>query len=382
MKVSLHNLDYPEYGMVEIVLPIPNDKYDQYMAELEELKIGSVTAHDCYVDLIEDGPPALEVIEGTKVNIDELDFLARSLDRFDDLELAEFQCMVGTRDHWDMQTLINLSFSCSDVTVITDFSNLESVGINHYLTMKGGAAPTSEVKNVRGIDVAKKLIATQEGIITPYGVVYDNSMLIEQLYHTGRYFPQYQDQDYLEEVELNTPREGKVSFYLPQPEKRLERLLERACIFNEPERVDGELDGFCFHNESVFELNKLYTVVQSLDKVQRQKLIAVMEYAKPQSAFQARALAENLDDFDFAPGVRNAGEYGRFMIEQSGHFDYDPTLDEYYDYEKYGRDHIGREEGRFSVMGYVSYKGMLSLDELMMQDCLEQSIDMEMGGMA
>ena len=107
-----------------------------------------------------------------------------------------------------------------------------------------------------------------------------------------------------------------------------------------------------------------------------------MEYAKPQSAFQARALAENLDDFDFAPGVRNAEEYGRFMIEQSGHFDYDPTLDEYYDYEKYGRDHIGREEGRFSVMGYVSYKGMLSLDELMMQDSLEQSIDMGMGGMA
>ena len=27
-------------------------------------------------------------------------------------------------------------------------------------------------------------------------------------------------------------------------------------------------------------------------------------------------------------------EYGKFMIQQSGYFNYDPALDEFYDYER------------------------------------------------
>lgn len=44
---------------------------------------------------------------------------------------------------------------------------------------------------------------------------------------------------------------------------------------------------------------------------------------------------ENLDLFDFAPGAHSPVEYGKYMIQQSGHFDYDENLDEFYDYEGY-----------------------------------------------
>ena len=39
-----------------------------------------------------------------------------------------------------MTDLINLSFCCQQATVITDFSDLEAVGRNHYLNTHGGCA--------------------------------------------------------------------------------------------------------------------------------------------------------------------------------------------------------------------------------------------------
>ena len=37
-------------------------------------------------------------------------------------------------------------------------------------------------------------------------------------------------------------------------------------------------------------------------------------------------LAENLELFDFVPGVHTPEEYGRYMIQQSGRFEYDENL--------------------------------------------------------
>lgn len=122
--------------------------------------------------------------------------------------------------------------------------------------------------------------------------------------------------------------------------------------------------------------------ISALTAAEQQKLAAVVKFVEPEYPFQIRHLAENLDQFDFIPGVKTAAEYGRWMIEQSGHFEYDPNLDEYYDFEKYGNDHIVRQEGQFSELGYVSYHGTLSFDELMMEDPAEQSQGMQMGGMA
>ena len=144
MQVTLCNKGHPEYGFATIPLPIPDEEYSHCMALLEQIEIGDVTAHDCYVDQIHNAPPALDMLEGSMINVDELDFLARSIDRYTDEELAKFQCMTSTREHWDMQTLINLSFSCEQVSVITDFARLEEAGRSHYMTVHGGGVPVEE----------------------------------------------------------------------------------------------------------------------------------------------------------------------------------------------------------------------------------------------
>ena len=60
------------------------------------------------------------------------------------------------------------------------------------------------------------------------------------------------------------------------------------------------------------------------------------------------------------------------MIQDSGRFDYDDNLDEFYDYGKYGRQHVEQEQGVFTEQGYIAYHGTLGPEELMMRSPAEQ----------
>ena len=103
--------------------------------------------------------------------------------------------------------------------------------------------------------------------------------------------------------------------------------------------------------------------------------------AQPDYASQVRQLAENLDLFEFIPNIKTSEELGRFMIQQSGHFEYDPNLDGFYDYAKYGEQRVKEQAGEFNELGYIGYTGAMSLDELMMEDPAEQEEEQTMGGM-
>ena len=127
--------------------------------------------------------------------------------------------------------------------------------------------------------------------------------------------------------------------------------------------------------------------ISKLAQADQAKLEAVVAYANPESAAEIRRLAENLDLFDFVLNVHTPGEYGRYMIQDSGHFDYDSNLDAFYDYEKYGQQRIQQEQGIFTERGYIAYQGTLSLDELMRKEPAEQyqrerDESMEMGGLS
>ena len=83
--------------------------------------------------------------------------------------------------------------------------------------------------------------------------------------------------------------------------------------------------------------------------------------AKPKSAAQIKHLAESLDLFDFAPDAHTPEDYGKYMIRQSGHFEYDENLDAFYEYEKYGTERMNAEDGMFTDRGYIVYKGYISM---------------------
>ena len=173
MNAVLSNPKHPEYGQFTVPLPIPHNQYDGIMEALNAMDMGDPLARDCQMDEILGEYPILKRLEGKPVNIDELDYLAKRLDSFCYAqEGAQFQGAAVSYDYSDMTDLINLTFSCQQVTVITDFSDLEQVGRDHYMVLNGGCASKEELDNLDGYETALLLIDEGDGVVTPYGVVY------------------------------------------------------------------------------------------------------------------------------------------------------------------------------------------------------------------
>ena len=378
MIAILKNDDHPEYGEVSIPLPIKASEYGHCMDLLSSLGIGDALNKDCQVEELTRAYPTLRCLEGCKVNIDELDYLAKRLDGFDAVEISQFQAMADKLKLTDMKDLINLTFSCQQATVIADFSDLESIGRAHYMNIHDGCASAEELDNLDGEETAILLIEDNEGTVTRYGVVYDNGMQLSQLYN-GKNLPCYHHENDCISVGLTSQLEpGDTQnitwVYLPTSNCQIERALIRSGITDPrdlslrmgdslfPMEIDLALD---FQNEDIYELNELAKAVEKLSNADRIKLGVVVGMAQPENASQICRLAENLDLFEFAPGAHTPAEYGKFMIQQSGQFHYDPTLDEFYDYERYGRQHMDSGTGMFTDRGYIAYIGTESLEELM-----------------
>ena len=67
------------------------------------------------------------------------------------------------------------------------------------------------------------------------------------------------------------------------------------------------------------------------------------------------------------------------MITESGRFEYDENLEEYYDFAKYGKQRIANEGGEFVIGGYISYQGFVSVEEILAGVSSER-MEQEMGG--
>lgn len=399
LKAALKNERHPEYGVVTIPFPIPREEYDSTIRMLEALDIGDAVRQDCTVDEIQSDYHSLKRLEGTQVNVDELDYLAKRLDSFADSELAQFQGMACKLDLTDMKDLINLTFSCQQATVITDFSDLEEIGRSHYLNTHGGCASIEELEQLDGTETAILLMADNEGTITPYGVVYDNGMQLEQLYK-GKEFPAYLYEPCMMTVTMTALRQADHSenttwLFLPAAEGQIQRAMVRAGIDSEDDArfsiyenrlpKDGQWDSV-IERERIFALNRLCRVFTPMGSNELEKLRAVATLAEPETAGEIIRLAENLGQFDFVPGVQTPAEYGTYMIQQSGQFEYDPNLEEFYDYEGYGRQRMEQEAGMFTARGYIAYRGTVPLEELMAVDPAEQyqkerEENMGMGGL-
>ena len=377
---------------LEYMTAIPHDQYAHCMELLEALEVGDAVKADCRVEKIDSFYTVLKRMEMLTVNVEELNYLAKRLDSFDTGEAAQFQAMAHKLELFELKDLINLTFCCQQATVITDFSNLDAVGRDHYINLHGGSASVDELNKLDGEETARQLIESGSGTITPYGVVYDNGMKLEQIYD-GRFFPCYYYEPNAITIAVTSKAEPEDTehitwLFLPMVQEEIDRALQRAGITDPtdvrlrledsqlPNEVDILLDMEC---ETLSDLNELAAATDGLSNADMEKLGAVVMLAEPKSAVQIKNLAENLDLFDLAPGAHTPQEYGKYMIQQSGRFEYDENLDAFYDYEKYGTERMNAEDGMFTDRGYIAYKGYYSMEELMNGS---QSSRMEMGGLS
>ncbi len=397
-EATLKNRSSAHFAPVTITFPIPEDQYEQAILALKKSQIGDARVQDCLIDNVHaPNCPALVRMTGTMANVDELDWLGKQLESFDRYELLQFNAAVERFGLSAADELIDLSFCAREVTVISDFSDLERVGRKHYLTVHGACDP-KELENLDGKETALALISGQPGYVTRYGVVYDNGMKLEQAYDRKHLPPIWMAENRILELKLRATGEDDPKkqewVQLPASRMKLERAMLRAGISSCGEmqllfsgsrfsdEVDCTLD---VEHGSLFELNRLCHACSGFKEQDLEKLGAVCQMAKSACAANIRQLAENLDQFDFAPNVQTPEELGKYMIQRSGHYEYDENLEDFYNYGDYGVKRMLQEDGVFVDRGYVSYHGTLTLDELMRDDPAEsyqQEQGAKMEGMA
>lgn len=308
------------------------------------------------------------LFSGKTVNLDKLNFLAKRLDSFDANELTTFYAAASAEKLEDMDSLINLTFNTHCYSVVSDFSDLNAVGRRMYLTEHGGTS-VAELDSLDGQGYFEKVRADNPNpAITPYGILYRNGNEYENIYD-GNHFPRYEWQDNMGTLTLSKDSEQEF-LYLPFEPAELNKAKERLGI-TDFTACTAELDSSVFNDEmkkvigcvseptaeTINKLNHFAKRVQSFGIKEMPFLNTLMNELQPQTEQDLDALLDSAYEFELYRGIHSAKDYGRYMICDSGHFEYDENLEEYIDFEGYGSQRLKNENGAFTPSGYIIYHG-------------------------
>ncbi|WP_249324006.1 antirestriction protein ArdA [Wansuia hejianensis] len=108
--------------------------------------------------------------------------------------------------------------------------------------------------------------------------------------------------------------------------------------------------------ERVDTLNKVASRFKEMGR-DIQYFERLMEYVNPRNIEEVLLLSDTMYEFELFDGIKGAEQYGRYMICELGHFNYDHNLEEYIDFKRYGEVKINNELGAFSDKGYIVYHG-------------------------
>ena len=110
--------------------------------------------------------------------------------------------------------------------------------------------------------------------------------------------------------------------------------------------------------ENLDELNYLASKLDEMDQSDYAKFQAAMEIGDYTSSLQEIInLTENLDCYEVYPDIHDYDDLGRYYIEELDVMQVPEHLQNYIDYEAYGRDVALEENGTFTDQGYVRDTG-------------------------
>lgn len=335
-----------------------------------KIKIGTVHNDEKMTDLL----------SGKTVNLDELNFLTKRLDSLDKNELTTFFAVAYAEKAETMTGLINLSFNTHCYSVIADFRDPHAMGKHMYLTEQG-AVSTEEFQSFDGQGYFEKILAeNSHPLITPYGVLYQNRNSPEQIYD-GTNFPYYQYEDTPITLLLNT--QGRLEYlYLPIENSELNKALERlgteslGDVFWQVDQhnlPDNIADMVINNQIGLDSLNQFTAIFKTMGDREVSALSELVDFTKITTAEQLKTLSDCMYEFEYFPDVHTPQQYGRHMICESGHFEYDENLEDYIDFQSYGQDKVSRETEVFTDKGYLLYHGY----NQEMQNILRQTLGLK-----
>ncbi len=364
---NYQNLTYPSK---EKELQILCDSLGVANTTKTEIKIGSVHNNERLSTLLSD----------KTVNLDELNFLMKRLDSFDQKELATFYAAAYAEKAETMTELINLSFNTHCYSLVADFSDLNAVGRQMYLTEQM-AVSTEELESLDGRKYFESMIAENPNpVITPYGVVYRNSNEIVQTYD-GRNFPYYQYENTPITLLLSAQNRSEY-LYLPMEQSEINKALERLGAKSleeihwqvEEHNIPDNLADMAVKDQSdLYALNQFAEIFKEMGQREVISLSELAAFVKITKGEELKTLAGCMYEFESFPDIHTLEQYGRYMICESGRIEYDKNLEDYIDFKSYGQDKISRETGTFTSKGYLLYHGY----DLEMQGILNKNIGLK-----
>ncbi|MFI3226631.1 MAG: antirestriction protein ArdA [Clostridia bacterium] len=347
----------------EISINLPTDE-KALQSYCDELSIGNDMRYGVIVTDTPFDEKMKPILIGNQYNLTELNFLFQSLDRFADDEMTTFYAVATAKKMTDIKDLINLSFNEQCYSLVDDFSDIQSLGKRLYLQEQGGASE-EELHSLDGQKYVEDLIAKNPTpLVSPYGFVYPNKNEPEILY-TGKTFPQYLNGLDVFYVALRTET-ATDHLDLPCEQSEINKAMERLEIDNLDNttltvlmhNLPGPLEEILYEVEhDLHALNDVAKVLHDVGEREWKTLARLCRFTEVETVADLKLLCGSLHEFEMLPNIHTAEDYGRYMICDSGRFEYDDNLEGYINFKAYGEYRLSVENGAFTNEGYLIYHG-------------------------
>ena len=163
---------------IDIVLPTTDRTL---RAELYTLRLADYSIRKPVTIKSVNSPVALSVLNGKTVKLDELNYLAKRLDSFDNSELHQFYSGLQHEGFVNLKDMINLTFNIHRYALLTDVSSPASIGRKYILSTQG-CISADDSDDQMYEKIGKQLIEEGKFKLTEYGILVVNDTPFEKVY--------------------------------------------------------------------------------------------------------------------------------------------------------------------------------------------------------
>lgn len=303
-------------------------------------------------------PKELKCMEQYRLDLDEMNFLAKRMDGFDEQERKRFLAAVKTDTPTGFKDLINLTYNLQRYTLVGSFDDMAQVGKTHMLCRNGCLFPHEE-ESLDFAEIGRRLIHSGTGVLTEQGVLFRNFDLPFEEIYDGMIFPRYDyNGDWIALAKLRY--DGREEhLYMPMTERSVAKAVYRLGAENigscSASIVETTLDCEAMHKrlEQILQTEGLEKTNQALKECERgcvyqddwEKLNAVAGYMNAENSESLGFLANHLDDFYYLKGVSDMESIAREWLEDCTEYEIDPDLEQFFDFEACGQMVVQSSQG-------------------------------------
>lgn len=325
-------------------------------------------------------PKEFSFLNGREIDLDELNFLAKYNDRFDNREGAEYLALIQLKHPKSVKDLINLSeFKDRGYYVlIRDVSDPKKVGRRICLENEGPLF-LEEYSDDELTRIGRELLNSGKGTVTEYGILFPNdkkiekelrSSIQEEPFYNGKTFPDYYYKSYIAGISI---RHGDAVEYLyfPDDESAISRALRRVGVDSidecevEIETLDSGSPKLDQYLEDVLQEEDVYAfsrVCRAIREVNHPDTLAhIIEYTGRTDSESIAILAEHMDLFYVYPEVWDDENLVCEWMEDHN-IACDPELKDYIDVPAYARGIRNMTNG--TILEDGCFVGAIDLEDL------------------